>query len=153
MCRANNIQLTNSALTFNKKLKNQNLNNLVIDWDKPLINLKVGVSDMIFLLDTGSQTSFINSSEESKLSSCDSQNKLDSIGVAGFLGIKIEKYKLFENVSVSSGNTEKIIPKLMMRYPSEGMQNAPEQGLLGQDILQLFTKRIIDIKNNAFILE
>jgi hypothetical protein len=33
------------------------------------------------------------------------------------------------------------------------MQNAPEQGLLGQDILQLFTKRIIDIKNNTFILE
>jgi len=152
MYRADNIQLTNSAIIFNQKLINQQLNNLLIDFDKPLVNLEIGASDVTFLLDTGNQCSFINTSEESSLSSFDYHDKLDSIGVGGAFGIKVEKYKLFNNVSISSGNTKKI-SNLMMRYPSEGMQNAPEQSLLGQDILQLFTKRIIDIKNNTFILE
>lgn len=153
MYRADNIQLTDSTITFNQKLKNKQLENFLIDWDKPLVNIQIGGSNVIFLLDTGNQSSFINSSEEIKLNSFVSQNKLDSIGVGGFFGIKVERYKLFNNVPISSGSSEKIISNLKMRYPSEGIQNAPEQSLLGQDILQLFTKKIIDIKNNTFILE
>jgi len=153
MHTADNIQLTNETIIFNQKLKNQKLNNILMDGDKPLINIQIGASDVIFLLDTGSSMSFINSSEKFKLNSFDFQNELDSDGVSGILGVYVEKYKLFNNVPISSGCTQKIIPKLKMRYPSKGIQNAPEQSLLGQDILKLFTKRIIDIKNNTFILE
>jgi len=151
---ADNIQITKDSISFNQKLHNQKLNNLLIDSYSLMLNLKVGDSDVIFYLDTGSQISFINSSEESKLRSFCSQNKLDSIGLAGFANIRVEKFKLFKNVSISSGKTVKIIPQLMMRYPSNNnIPNAPVESLLGQDILQLFSKTIIDIKHNTFILE
>jgi len=151
---ADNIQITKDSINFNQKLNNQKLNNLLMDGPTLLVNIRIGDSTVPFFLDTGSQSSFINSSEESKLSPFGSQNKLDSIGVGGFANIRVEKIKLFKNVSISSGTTIKIIPGLMMRYPSENnMQYYFNESILGQDILQLFSKAIIDIKNNTFILE
>jgi len=51
MHTADNIQLTNENVIFNQKLNNTKLNNFLIDGSVPLINIQIGDSDVIFLLD------------------------------------------------------------------------------------------------------